>query len=315
MFANPESAAEVLFSLMNGDSIHDAFKEVRSVGGIMLEAYLYVFIFFAIYVILNINIGIIEDAFHEAKHRSDVRHLNDANPTENDSENFSSRVRRAIEEESPDLDTLELLYGRHVGSGDNLGVWPAPSNQTESSIQPTEPTEPGGSGVSGSHGSHRDSAGGGLRKSMSGKYISPRYLESPNLQEALGNSFFDRGRSASLPVHRTHGARHHHAARSSLVRPPPGRAGSGASSSSESQRGVEVQEDMQAPGRGASEPPKAPEMEMRVVDPVQEALEEIFVGAAHLRARIPNASGDLLQALERLENEIREVGRLFGHGT
>lgn len=26
-----------------------------------------------------------------------------------------------------------------------------------------------------------------------------------------GTSFFDRGRSASLPVHRTHGARHHHA--------------------------------------------------------------------------------------------------------
>ncbi|CAJ1459209.1 unnamed protein product [Effrenium voratum] len=37
MFADPQSAAEMLFSLMNGDSIHDAFKEVRSVGGILLQ--------------------------------------------------------------------------------------------------------------------------------------------------------------------------------------------------------------------------------------------------------------------------------------
>ncbi|OLP79111.1 Mucolipin-2, partial [Symbiodinium microadriaticum] len=37
MFADPTSAAEMLFSLMNGDSIHEAFREIRSVGGFLLQ--------------------------------------------------------------------------------------------------------------------------------------------------------------------------------------------------------------------------------------------------------------------------------------
>lgn len=36
----------------------------------------------------------------------------------------------------PEL-SKELLYGRHVGSGDTLGGWPAPNNgQTESPLGP-----------------------------------------------------------------------------------------------------------------------------------------------------------------------------------
>eukprot|EP00435_Cladocopium_sp_Y103_P008308 s1611_g2.t1 len=83
-------------------------------------------------------------------------------------------------------------------------------------------------------------------------YISPRYLESPNLQEALGDAFFDRGRSTSLPVRNYD--------RSSLLRPPRGSgsgpglaATSGASSSSESQRGMDQEE---VPTGAGGAPPK-----------------------------------------------------------
>lgn len=289
MFSSPESAAEMLFSLMNGDSIHDAFKEVRSVGGILLQAYLYVFIFLAIYVILNINIGIVEDAFHEAKHRY-VRHHD--GPPEGESNDFSERVRRAIEEESPELDFVELLNGRHVGAG----------SETQLPLPPAQP------GTTTSRSTARSSEiqgtiSGNLMKTMSGKYISPRYLESPNLQEALGDAFFDRGRSASLPVRNYD--------RSSLLRPPRGTgtggtgiapATSGGSSSSESQRGMDQEEVPTAAG--------SPEMEMRVVDQVQEALEEIYTGAAHLRNRMPHASGQLLSALNDLDQHISQVENL-----
>eukprot|EP00913_Durusdinium_trenchii_P002081 g1923.t1 len=246
----------------NGDSIHDAFKEVRSVGGILLQAYLYVFIFLAIYVILNINIGIVEDAFHEAKGRYVHSH---PSPEQELSESISERVRRAIEEESPELDTLELLHGRHVGAEHRS------TEMTSSSFGSPE-----------QNGSPLPSDRGRLTKSMSGKYISPRILESPNLQEALVSTFSDRARSVSLPAQHLEVS----VPGPALVRPP-------------------------RPITKAEEPVSGPEMEMRTVDPeVAMALQELHLAAGRLQSRLANPSGPLLASLEHLEEAINEASRL-----
>ncbi|CAK9034919.1 Mucolipin-3 (Transient receptor potential channel mucolipin 3) (TRPML3) [Durusdinium trenchii] len=286
MFQNPESAAEMLFSLMNGDSIHDAFKEVRSVGGILLQAYLYVFIFLAIYVILNINIGIVEDAFHEAKGRYVHSH---PSPEQELSESISERVRRAIEEESPELDTLELLHGRHVGAEHRS------TEMTSSSFGSPE-----------QNGSPLPSDRGRLTKSMSGKYISPRILESPNLQEALVSTFSDRARSVSLPAQHLEVS----VPGPALVRPPrpitKAVTGSLDSSSSESRGGLDLNQDTLQ-----EEPVSGPEMEMRTVDPeVAMALQELHLAAGRLQSRLANPSGPLLASLEHLEEAINEASRL-----
>lgn len=213
MFADPTSAAEMLFSLMNGDSIHEAFREIRSVGGFLLQAYLYIFIFFAIYVILNVNISIVEDAYHEAK----IRYVN-RQRQEDREETFSDRVRRALEEESPELDSIELLYGCSVGahrvSADFGGTAqpsspPMPGRTGSTSQQPQSPLLPArrvSSGYfagesahfAGTPGASAGEMSSGLSRQMSGKYISPRLLESPGLQQALVSTF--PGRRASLPA-------------------------------------------------------------------------------------------------------------------
>lgn len=215
MFADPTCAAEMLFSLMNGDSIHEAFREIRSVGGFLLQAYLYIFIFFAIYVILNVNISIVEDAYHEAK----IRYVN-RQRQEDREETFSDRVRRALEEESPELDSIELLYGcsvdaAHRGSAEFGGsaqpssppiqgrAGSASSHQPQSPLLPVRRASSGYCAGESAHfmGTPGQSAGemsSGLSRQMSGKYISPRLLESPGLQQALVSTF--PGRRASLPA-------------------------------------------------------------------------------------------------------------------
>lgn len=52
-----------LFSLLNGDMVHDVFDSLWDVSGMFGHIYLYIFIFFFIYVVLNMNIVMIEEAY------------------------------------------------------------------------------------------------------------------------------------------------------------------------------------------------------------------------------------------------------------
>mmetsp|Transcript_84971 Transcript_84971/g.197583 ORF Transcript_84971/g.197583 Transcript_84971/m.197583 type:complete len:130 (-) Transcript_84971:16-405(-) len=69
VFESPAAAAATLFSLMNGDMVHEAFDEVHGIGGaserreMLAQVYLYVFLFIFIYEILNVNISIVTDAY------------------------------------------------------------------------------------------------------------------------------------------------------------------------------------------------------------------------------------------------------------
>lgn len=66
-FSSPAAAYASLFSLLNGDMIHDGFNSVGAAAGWMGYVYVYVFIFLFIYIILNVNITIIEEAFFAAR--------------------------------------------------------------------------------------------------------------------------------------------------------------------------------------------------------------------------------------------------------
>ncbi|CAJ1459208.1 unnamed protein product [Effrenium voratum] len=135
-------------------------------------------------VILNVNISIVEDAYHEAKQRYMSRQRNE------EPELFPDRVRRALEEESPELDTLELLYGHHVHSD-------AERSSAEPNFhQRLHPHAPHGSDAT-----DTSESSGLFSRTVSGKYISPRLLESPKLQRALVSTFAEtRQRAQSLPA-------------------------------------------------------------------------------------------------------------------
>jgi hypothetical protein len=66
-FASVDSACVTLFSLLNGDAIHDTFDEIYPSSPFVSRVYLYTFISLFIYAVLNIFIAIIEDAFFLAK--------------------------------------------------------------------------------------------------------------------------------------------------------------------------------------------------------------------------------------------------------
>jgi len=66
-FESPGAAAASLFSLMNGDMIHDSFEEVYGIGGLVAHFFLYAFLMLFTYVILNVNISIVTDAYERAK--------------------------------------------------------------------------------------------------------------------------------------------------------------------------------------------------------------------------------------------------------
>jgi len=67
LFTSPGASAASLFSLMNGDMIHDTFDELYGIEGMLAHLYLYAFLFTFIYVILNVNISIVTDAYERAK--------------------------------------------------------------------------------------------------------------------------------------------------------------------------------------------------------------------------------------------------------
>eukprot|EP00929_Paragymnodinium_shiwhaense_P052262 TRINITY_DN26187_c0_g2_i2.p1 TRINITY_DN26187_c0_g2~~TRINITY_DN26187_c0_g2_i2.p1 ORF type:complete len:899 (+),score=184.80 TRINITY_DN26187_c0_g2_i2:155-2851(+) len=73
-FTGVKASYASLFSLLNGDMVHDTFIELDGIAGWAGQLYVYIFIFIFIYIILNVNISIIEEAFYVARaqgHRHD----------------------------------------------------------------------------------------------------------------------------------------------------------------------------------------------------------------------------------------------------
>jgi hypothetical protein len=69
-FATLDNSAVTLFSVLNGDVIHDTFDMIYSKNvalGIISRVYLYTFVCLFIYAVLNIFIHIMEDGFFSAK--------------------------------------------------------------------------------------------------------------------------------------------------------------------------------------------------------------------------------------------------------
>ncbi|ETO17267.1 hypothetical protein RFI_20065, partial [Reticulomyxa filosa] len=71
LFSTIDEAAVTLFSLLNGDSIHDVFDAIYSASPIISRIYLYTFIALFIYAVLNIFIAIVEDAFMASRQASE----------------------------------------------------------------------------------------------------------------------------------------------------------------------------------------------------------------------------------------------------
>lgn len=65
-FSTPSMAFCNLFSLLNGDVLHDNFLNLKDVSATFSQVYLYLFLSFFIYVVLNVNITIIGEAFLQA---------------------------------------------------------------------------------------------------------------------------------------------------------------------------------------------------------------------------------------------------------
>ena len=61
-FESPSSAAAALFSLLNGDSLLDSYNELGNISS-FAHIYLYSFLCLFIYVILNVNISVIVQAY------------------------------------------------------------------------------------------------------------------------------------------------------------------------------------------------------------------------------------------------------------
>jgi len=66
-FSTMDNACVTLFSLLNGDVIHDVFDDLHANSPIVSRVYLYSFIALFIYAVLNIFVAIIEDSFFATK--------------------------------------------------------------------------------------------------------------------------------------------------------------------------------------------------------------------------------------------------------
>eukprot|EP00494_Astrolonche_serrata_P034185 UN34454 len=66
-FEGPSAATVTLFAVLNGDVVHDTFVYTYDASPFISQLYLYIFICLTIYVILNIFIALVEDAFFTAK--------------------------------------------------------------------------------------------------------------------------------------------------------------------------------------------------------------------------------------------------------
>jgi len=70
-FSTLDNACVTLFSLLNGDVIHDVFDDLHANSPVISRIYLYSFLALFIYAVLNIFVAIIEDSFFATKHLQD----------------------------------------------------------------------------------------------------------------------------------------------------------------------------------------------------------------------------------------------------
>ncbi|KAH9254603.1 hypothetical protein BASA81_007360 [Batrachochytrium salamandrivorans] len=94
-FSDLKSAFATLFSLLNGDAIQETFQDLMELNAGVAQAYVYTFIMVGSYVILNIVIALVEEAYFAAK---DIHDLH--GKTENNAEpmqgRFGMRRRRFL---------------------------------------------------------------------------------------------------------------------------------------------------------------------------------------------------------------------------
>lgn len=161
-FSSPLASTAMLFSLMNGDSVADIFVEVQSIGGWVAQLYVYSFLVLFIYVVLNINISIVTDAYHIEKDRHH-------NHEETRREELLERVRNALHEGRPEEAAQALLASSADGG-----------RAREVSADPQTQAQPRRSGLSPL-----------LSAALppTGACMSPRLLRNPGLQEHLARVF------------------------------------------------------------------------------------------------------------------------------
>mmetsp|Transcript_60884 Transcript_60884/g.170244 ORF Transcript_60884/g.170244 Transcript_60884/m.170244 type:complete len:656 (+) Transcript_60884:48-2015(+) len=176
IFTGVSASYASLFSLLNGDMVHDAFNDLGDVAGIAGHAYLYVFIFYFIYIVLNVNISIIEEAFFAARfqglrHDQQVEHaMRQVTPmTPGSTQRLSQDVHEEDEisatAEDCQLDVVDAVGG----------------NLSEPLLHPPDAA----SAVLPEATMREDSP---TRICVKGR-MSPRYLDNPRLQGALAAAF------------------------------------------------------------------------------------------------------------------------------
>lgn len=75
-FSEVSMSACALFSLLNGDILHDSYMNLRDINWPLAQCYLYSFLCLFVYVVLNIFITIMEDAYFCRSESSNTRHWN-----------------------------------------------------------------------------------------------------------------------------------------------------------------------------------------------------------------------------------------------
>ncbi|EER12150.1 mucolipin, putative [Perkinsus marinus ATCC 50983] len=93
-FASLSDALMGMFSLLNGDIIHDMFMDMTSISWFWGQVYCYTFLCLFIYVVLNIFLAIVDEAFCTAK-RFEELHLR---PSESSSTAGSSTSIRNVDD-------------------------------------------------------------------------------------------------------------------------------------------------------------------------------------------------------------------------
>lgn len=187
-----------LFSLLNGDMVHDAFVDLGNVAGWCGHLYLYVFIFIFIYIVLNVNITIIEEAYYSA-HFQGLKHEEQARIGTGTTLTSNHLFSRCTSEE-PEA-AAALLYDMDDGTGpegsgsDRSEACWGPNTSDARNVTPLL--------------SRSDKSAPRMTQILARGSLSPRILDNPKLQGALAAvftprpvSFFSDGRT---PIQRGDG--------------------------------------------------------------------------------------------------------------
>lgn len=93
-FTDLKSAFATLFSLINGDAIQETFQDLMELNAGVAQAYVYTFIMVGSYVILNIVIALVEEAYFAAKDIHDLHGKAGGGSAEPMQGRFGTRRRR-----------------------------------------------------------------------------------------------------------------------------------------------------------------------------------------------------------------------------